>query len=658
MRRDHDNDLRAAGRAWRLPCLLFTLAAAGGAMAEQARPPSAEDGKYGHATTTYRVVNLGSGPLSTLPKINARGQVSFSINPGPGARGYFFNGTATQDIGTLGGIETLAIDLNERGQVAGGSTLADGSNRAFVWSAGGGMLDIGALPDARFARAAAINNRGVVTGTSWGSVLVPPQAFRWSVTDGIEGLGAFTSGVASFSSGDALNDAGLITGNSSTADSDRHVFAWTRSRGLVDIDTLDSNYSIGLAVGTRGEVAGNRVPGADVRYRAFLWTPGRGMQDLGTAGGTESFVLAMSPGAHIAGLINLADGTQRAMSWTRATGMRNLGTVGGRTSRAIEVNNKGQVVGYATNRSEAFRAFVWSARQGMVDLNSRLRYAPPGLVLEDALAINDSGAIVATSNAGLVLLRPSHGHKGAHGAAPVVGPVGMAEVVKAGQALQASVSWVDEGRVGIRSVSWSWGDGSGEQAGKVREANGAGSASASHSFAAPGIYPVKVTVLDRSGRSTAVSRDVVVAAPGSGMVAGSGALQSPQGALRKAPLYAGRASFSLVAPVTDSARAAGVPARLHFDLPGLNFRSDSLQAVGQQGAQRVFEGSGSIGGAGNYRFRLATTVGGTGGERGRFALRIWHLDPVTKKEVVEYDNAGDKPDPAAGRVVEGAIVQE
>ena len=55
----------------------------------------------------------------------------------------------------------------------------------------------------------------------------------------------------------------------------------------------------------------------------------------------------------------------------------------------------------------------------MVDLNQRLRHAPAGLVVDFAVAISESGAIVATSNAGLVLLRPDCGCSAMHRADPV-----------------------------------------------------------------------------------------------------------------------------------------------------------------------------------------------------------------------------------------------
>lgn len=646
MRRLHRHPIPGKPAAW-LPLLflILALAIAGAAHGQQAAPP---------LPTAYRVVNLGADPLSALPKINAMGQVSYSLNPGTGSRGYFYNGSTVQDIGTLGGADTLAVDLNNAGQVTGGSTLARGSEHAFVWTAGGGMRDIGVLPGASNARAAAINRHGVVTGTSEAVPSFPPRAFRWSAAGGMEDLGAFAPGSGSFSSGTALNDAGLITGNSTTANMDGHAFAWTRGGGLLDIDTLGGLDSIGVSVGAAGEVAGNVILDTSFLYHAFLWTPGGSMKDLGTAGGTESFVSAMSPGLQIAGIINLPDGTQRAMSWTRPTGMRSLGTLGGATSFALGINRMGQVVGLAENKAGEARAFAWTAQAGMVDLNKRLRKAPPGLVLDNAIAINDSGAIVATSNAGLVLLKPVMASKSELAGGPAVGPIVVPGVARAGVALQATVAFVDEDRAGTRSVSWSWGDGSGAQAGRVAGADGSGSASASHNFATPGIYRVAATVTDGRGRSTTVSRRIAVAGSSGGTVAGSGALMSPPGALKRLPSHAGPVSFSLVAP-SGNAGAAGSPASLQFDLPGWTFRSDSMRLLGRQGTQHVFEGSGALMGKGGYRFRLATDAGAAAGT-GRLGLRIWHVDPASKAVVIDYDNGRAPAGARGGRLSVGNIV--
>lgn len=460
------------------------------------------DGAHRAAHTTYRVIHLGPGQIASYPHINARGQVAFSLLTGGRATGYFHDGARVRDIGSLGGGTAYVNGLNDAGQVAGTSPDAHGIENAFVWSAGGGMLGLRAGTGAERSYGMAINARGVVTGSSGG------RPFRWSRASGMEDLGTIAGWQASFS-GQVLDDAGLIAGRATSDDEFTRVFAWTRASGPVDIDTLGSVESEPVAIGAGGEVAGNRLASwDDGGERPFLWTRATGMVDLGTGNGVGAWVNAMTPGLHIVGAIGYGDGRQRAMSWTRRGGMRELGTLGGRTSVARGVNARGQVVGFAENGSGAMRAFVWSAAAGMQDLNRMLRYAPPGLVLEHAMAINDSGAIVAASNAGLVLLRPDRGGRSGHTLGPIVAP----RSVKVGQQLQASVAFVDGDRIGTRSVDWSWGDGGGAAARKIVEHAGAGSASAAHSYAMPGSYAVTVTLVDREGRSTTVSHEIVVAA--------------------------------------------------------------------------------------------------------------------------------------------------
>lgn len=649
MRRVQDTIMPSAGASWplfRLPMLLVALAAAGAAAAQQAQPYGTANGTAGGSYTTYRVVNLSDSVLlAAAPDINARGQVAFAIGSGDGrVTSYVYDTRAVQNIGTLGGNEVVAVDLNDAGTAVGYATTPSGVQHAFLWHGAIGILDLSQETGVGSAVAAAVNNNGVVTG-SFG------HAFRWSPTSGLEDLGVLAPGGLSF--GLALNDAGEIAGTATTAENRRHAFIWTRSGGMVDIDTLNSYDALPVAVGAKGAVAGNRLPSLSGDYRAFLWTPATGMRDIGSGGG-RPIVLSMTPGLHMAGFINFAGRPQQAMSWTPATGTRNLGTLGGQGSEARDVNAKGQIVGFAQNKAGNERAFIWTAQRGMLDLNRYLRHAPPGLVLDDAFAINDSGAIVASSNAGLVLLQPDQ----ACGCGHALGPVAAPAVVKAGVPLQASVGFVDEDRVGTRSVTWSWGDGSGAQAGRVRESNGAGSTDASHSFAAPGIYTMTATVVDSRGRSTAVSRDVVVAAPSGGTVAGAGTLMSPVGAFAKSPQYAGKASFRLIAPGDAAAQAARVPARLQFDLPGLNFRSQDFRLLGRQGTQQVFEGSGTLGGAGAYKFRLSASATVPGREQGAFVLKIWHTDPASLKDVVDYDNARAPSGTVAGRVTDGSIVLE
>jgi len=70
-----------------------------------------------------------------------------------------------RDLGTLGGQNSTAFSLNNRGQVIGLADDATGNTRPFIWDASTGMSDLG-LPGSGLAYVYGINDSGVVVG-SW-----------------------------------------------------------------------------------------------------------------------------------------------------------------------------------------------------------------------------------------------------------------------------------------------------------------------------------------------------------------------------------------------------------------------------------------------------------------------------------------------------------
>ena len=65
-----------------------------------------------------------------------------------------------QDLGTLGGDYSHALGINDLGQVVGRSLTSTGAIRPFLWTAEGGMADLGTLEAAHREGLAGVLQRG------------------------------------------------------------------------------------------------------------------------------------------------------------------------------------------------------------------------------------------------------------------------------------------------------------------------------------------------------------------------------------------------------------------------------------------------------------------------------------------------------------------
>jgi probable HAF family extracellular repeat protein len=121
-------------------------------------------------------------------------------------------------IGTLGGATSFADDLNDMSAIVGRSDIADGSQRAFVYS-NGVMTNLGALGTsglgATFSAALGINNLGLIVGESTyaGSDFNDTHAVLWQngvATD----LNSLIDPAAGFvlAGAHGINDNGQIVG--------------------------------------------------------------------------------------------------------------------------------------------------------------------------------------------------------------------------------------------------------------------------------------------------------------------------------------------------------------------------------------------------------------------------------------------------------------
>lgn len=502
-------NVRHHRRICQLACLAAALTAYQGATAQSADTAVAPAA----VSQTYSVINLGDGQVFG-PRINNKGQVSFSSRRWYAYQGKFFDGRVIHDTGDLGFIWSYAVDLNDAGQVAGYSNYQPiGLNDFFhatLWTQATGIADLGALPGDLVSRTTAINSKGQIVGASQstpGPGAARTHAFRWTPGSGMLDLGALYQVSSAF----AINDAGQVAGVTGPDNGPAVAFVWTPQRGMVALGTLGGAESFAVGINGPGQIAGySNVANGD--RHAFWWTPHRRMLDLGTLGGNNSFATGINDAGQVSGSSTRANGNQHAFLWTQSGGMRDLGTLGGATSAASDINRYGHIVGRSAVRSGADHAFLWSTSSGMIDLNRRIALAPPGLVLIEALGLADNGSLIAMSNAGLVRLAPTV----AGPAAPVAGPILTPSApVHPNEPLSVSVRFVDANPADTHRATISWGANADRklEPATVVEKNGAGQASATHTFSQPGDYIVVITVTDSSGLSAPVTRTITVCDP-------------------------------------------------------------------------------------------------------------------------------------------------
>jgi probable HAF family extracellular repeat protein len=284
------------------------------------------------------------------------------------------------NLGTFGGYESLAWSVNDRGQVVGfaanttpdqfaGSLYASSATQvqAFLWQSGR-ILELGTLggPD---SDALLINERGQIAGLSQINstivpTLLPPQPaihpFLWEhgkMTD----LG--TLGGA-FGVPNAMNDRGQVVGDSDLAgDQAFHPFFWDHGV-LRDLGTLGGSFGEPRSINESGEAAGWALLPGDQVVHATLWKDGETI-DLGA---TADFPCSYANGINARGQVLGAlqhcpnNAPREAFLWENGD-LVNLNTLippgaGVTLGGAINANGRGEIAAVGTLSNGDHRALV------------------------------------------------------------------------------------------------------------------------------------------------------------------------------------------------------------------------------------------------------------------------------------------------------------
>lgn len=597
---------------------LFPLACgAGSAVAAPAAPC---------ACTVYSVINLD--PEGAPHFLNETGQAAVASSVFDTHS--FFDGERILAFAKPGPRGYIDINgLNNRGVVIGEAADDIGPSGhfyRFTWTQARGMRHLPDVP----SRVWGINDQGQVVG----DMTTPDgiqRAVRFEPGGAITPLGPLPSGVSAVR---AIANTGVSGGYADDGSGTLRATLWDARGRLIDLGTLGGNTAGTSFVNERGEAAGTSYDATNTRELGFFWSRATGMVPTGTANAGIRTVSGLNDRGEVVGDTGTEAGASTAYQWSRARGLVPLPRAGALESDVFDINNHGEMVG-GLRRAGGWRAVLWRGLGAPVDLNARLHRIPAGLVLEQAAAINESGTILAYSNAGLVMLRPGTGGTDA----PVLGPfTGLPDSVTVGQEARASLGFIDNAPGQAHTATVDWGDGCASPSPLVREAWGKGEVGLQHRFCAPGLWTVALRVSDSGGRTTEARTQVLVNEPGVAAVSGRGKLAGANTAAagRSLPLR-----FTLWAPLGKAGVAGKRAGNAALVLQGpFGFRSESVAVTAREGATLRLEGTGRYNGRAGYRFQLDAADGDNArGGRDQMRVRISHVD-AAGAEVLDYDSAG------------------
>ena len=173
-----------------------------------------------------------------------------------------------------------AFDVNDAGQVVGWAEFPGGFQRAVMWTRDGDMVPLGYLGGPH-SLALKVNQAGQVFGRSLISATSSiAHGFVWTDNGGMMDLGPLPP---------TLNDVPETNNTGQmifyTANQVERGFLWTPHSGSVDLGTLGGSTSAAWGLNNLGDVVGSADTAPEGLSHAFIWTPTEGMVDLGTLGG-------------------------------------------------------------------------------------------------------------------------------------------------------------------------------------------------------------------------------------------------------------------------------------------------------------------------------------------------------------------------------------
>lgn len=270
-----------------------------------------------------------------------------------------------------------AYGVSANGDVVVGHTFTSSpsGNIAFRWTASEGMTLLGSLPGGSSGRSSATATSGdgtVIVGHSGFSSV---EAFRWTQSGGLMGLGNGGSFGNSIATGVSA-DGSVVVGISETA-TEPQAFRWTQQTGLVRLGYMGGLGNEAVGVSGDGSVVVGSAYGVDGCEHAFRWSQSTGRVWLAAVPGDFCNVAKTisADGSVIVGDIYGTTTPNEAFRWTQSTGIVGLGNrAGHNSSKALAVSGNGTtIVGYDIHNSwGSSEAIIWDKMHGFRPLRDVL----------------------------------------------------------------------------------------------------------------------------------------------------------------------------------------------------------------------------------------------------------------------------------------------
>ena len=311
-----------------------------------------------------------------LPSLKA--QISFTQLPFPadaiatdGTVATAIDGQAYRWTPTLGAtalrplpgqISSSALDISSDGSaIVGEATHGPRLSEAVLWTSTS-VIGLGNPLGMSTSALGVSGNGSVVTG------FVGGEAFRWTQTTGLVGLGYLAGRTGSYAN-DISNDGSTIVGTSQGGSSfplySSEAFRWTAETGMVGLGHFNGgDQSIANAVSQDGSVV-TGFANLDGLNRAFRWTAAGGIVGLGDTGNRESEGLAISAdGSIIVGSSDLFEFNDRGgFMWTSRAGFRAFDDV--LADLGVRIHGAEQFVPYAISPNGRYiGGNAWFAGEG------------------------------------------------------------------------------------------------------------------------------------------------------------------------------------------------------------------------------------------------------------------------------------------------------